>query len=47
MSHREISLTKSAIRIIGYMFLMVEPFLGVGVLVLAEILGILEEKDQA
>jgi hypothetical protein len=41
--HQQISFTKSALRIIGYLALLVDPITAVILLVSSEILGILEE----
>jgi hypothetical protein len=41
--HQQISLAKSSIRITGYIALLVDPVIGVILLVASEILGILEE----
>lgn len=44
MSHRQISYTKSAIRLLGYVTLLAELTMAVAILVIAEIIGVLEEQ---
>jgi hypothetical protein len=41
--HQQVSFAKSAIRITGYLALLVDPILAVIFLVSSEILGIMEE----
>lgn len=41
--HQQISFAKSAMRITGYIALLVDPVIGVILLIASEILGILEE----
>jgi hypothetical protein len=41
--HQKISFTKSALRITGYLALLVNPLAAVAFLVVSEALGILEE----
>lgn len=41
--HLQISLIKSAMRVAGYICLLVSPISGVSLLILAEVMGILEE----
>jgi hypothetical protein len=41
--HQQVSFAKSALRIIGYLALLVDPITAVIFLVSSEILGILEE----
>ena len=41
--HQRISFIKSALRLIGYLLLLTEPFAAVTVLVCSEALGIMEE----
>ena len=43
MRHQTISFIKSAIRIIGYMFLPINIYIGAAVLILSEAVGIIEE----
>lgn len=42
-NHQKISFAKSAMRITGYIALLVDPVIGVILLVASEILGIIEE----
>jgi len=44
--HKKISLIKSTLRLIGYLLLLVQPTWAIGVLVLSEVLGILEEAKE-
>ena len=44
--HTLISWLKSIIRIIGYIILLFDLTLGVFILIFAEIIGIVEEKDE-
>jgi hypothetical protein len=41
--HQQISFIKSALRIVGYLLLLVEPIAAVTILVCSEALGIAEE----
>jgi hypothetical protein len=41
--HAKISFLKSLTRIVGYLTLLIQPVTGVGLLIFAEILGIVEE----
>lgn len=43
MNHQEISFLKSAIRILGYVFLLFSLEAAVGLLVVSEFLGVVEE----
>ena len=43
MNHQTISFIKSAVRIIGFLSLIPFPFVGVVILVVAEVVGIIEE----
>lgn len=43
MTHQTISMLKSAALILGYTLLMYEPFTGIVVLILAEVVNILGE----
>ena len=42
-NHQRISFLKSALRLIGYLLLLPEPFTAITVLVCSEVLGIAEE----
>jgi len=42
--HKKISLIKSYIRIIGYILLVFNIYLGILILIISELLGIIEEK---
>lgn len=41
--HNKVSIIKSGIRVVGYVCLPINIFAGAGVLILAEVLGVLEE----
>jgi hypothetical protein len=41
--HQQVSFAKSALRIIGYLLLLPEPFVAVTILVCSEVLGVAEE----
>jgi|TARA_R100001509_G_C4793875_1_gene190723 hypothetical protein len=41
--HQQLSFIKSAIRLIGYAFLPFNMYIAMGVLVLSEVIGIIEE----
>ena len=41
--HQQVSFIKSAIRLIGYAFLPFNMYIAMGVLVLSEVIGIIEE----
>ena len=43
--HTKLSLLKSVIRVIGYVFIPFNWVVGVGLLILAEIIGVVEEID--
>jgi hypothetical protein len=42
-SHQSISFTKSALRILGYAILILDPVFAIVVLIVSEALGIVEE----
>jgi len=44
MNHKNISIAKSIVRVIGFLFLVIDVGIAVGILITAELLGIIEEK---
>ena len=46
MNHQALSFIKSGIRILGYMFLLVDPLIATAILVMSEVVGIAEEVGQ-
>lgn len=43
--HTKLSLLKSVLRIIGYVFVTFNLIIGIGLLILAEVIGMVEEID--
>ena len=41
--HQQLSFIKSAIRLVGYAFLSFDIYVAMGVLILSEVIGIIEE----
>lgn len=46
MTHKRISYVKSAVRILGFLFLSQSPVLGCSILIAAEIIGVIEEFEE-
>jgi hypothetical protein len=44
--HKKISYTKSWIRIAGFLILFVNPVVGCALLIIAEVLGMIEEWEE-
>lgn len=44
--HKKVSYVKSFIRIIGYSFVPFNLIVGAGLLILAELIGVVEERDE-
>jgi len=43
--HTKLSLLKSVLRIVGYVFVTFNLIIGIGILILAEAIGMVEEID--